>query len=82
MLFRSDPGDGPAWRQTTGDGNMGDVMARAHADQFIEIGVHGDEIDAEGTGGELPRRLDLSFERQIGRRRVGKEGRTGWSAEQ
>ncbi len=57
-----DPLDRPAGRQAPGEDDVGDLMLRANIDQLIELGMHGDQIDAERLAGERLGSLDFLVE--------------------
>src|SRR3546814_10540267 len=57
-----DPVDRARWGEAAGEDDMPDVVLLADVDQLHDLGMHGDEVDAEGPGRPLLRLGDLGVE--------------------
>ena len=64
-----DPLDRAARRQAAGEDDMADLVLRAGVDQFAQLRVHGDEVDAERPVGARLGLGDLGVE-QFGAHRA------------
>src|SRR3546814_1217339 len=59
-----DPVDRARWGEAAGEDDMPDVVLLADVDQFHALGMHGDEVDAEGPGRPLLRSDEHTSELQ------------------